>query len=423
MTPDAAEVPLRRNRDFLILWAGQAFSDAGTAMSSLVFPLLGYAITHSTLAAGAVTTAVVIGRVVARVLSGALVDRWSRKRVLVVGNTAAGVAFLAGAAAWSAGLLRLPVLLVVAVVAGTADAFIGPAASAGVRAVVPTHQLPGALARLQARHQVAQLVGPPVGGALFAISHGLPLAVDAFSYVVFAVASTALTSPLRAARDRAGRVLTDAKEGFAFMWRHAAIRSMMTWGGLFNFAMGYVYIALTLRLLRAGVHPAAIGGIEAVSAVAGLAGAVVAPTVVSRARSGRLTIATAILLAVIVTPVAFTTNVVIVATLFALGTFLIPANNSAIGGYMAAATPDRLQARVFAASGIFSLGFATAAPLAAGAVLGATGGTTALVVGAALIAFSITPLLTNAEVLRLGKPAEWPTAEQAESAPALRAGK
>lgn len=403
--------PLRRNRDFLILWAGQSFSDAGTAMSGLVFPLLGYAITHSTIAAGAVSTAVIVGQVLARLVSGALVDRWSRKRVLVVANLVAALAFGGGAIAAAAGQLHLPSLIAVALVAGVCDAFIGPAASAGVRAVVPNEQLPGALARMQARHHVAQLIGPPVGGVLFAISHELPLAVDAVSYVVFAVACTGLGAALASVRAATGTgVLADAKAGIAFVWRHRTFRALMTWGGLFNFAMGYVFVALTLRLLRAGVHPASIGSIDGVAALAGLAGAVVAPYVVVRVRSGLLTITTALLIACIVAPVAFTTNVWIVGALFAGGMLLVPANNSAIGGYMGAATPDHFQARVFAASGILSLGLETVAPVAAGAMLGFAGGQTALLVGAALAAASIAPLLTSPEVLRLGKPSEWPRA-------------
>src|SRR6202008_953051 len=70
--------PLPRNRHFLILWAGQAVSALGTSMSVLVFPLVGFAITGSTLLAGLATTAVLLGSVVARLPAGALADRWPR---------------------------------------------------------------------------------------------------------------------------------------------------------------------------------------------------------------------------------------------------------------------------------------------------------------------------------------------------------
>jgi predicted MFS family arabinose efflux permease len=415
----AAE-PLRRNRDFVILWLGETFSEAGTAMSALVFPLLGYAITGSPVAAGAVASVETVGRVLVRFISGALVDRWSRRRVLVMANIAAAAAFAVASATALAGLLRLPELMVVALIAGTAEAFIQPAAAAAVRSVVPKEQLAVALARMQGRDHVAQLVGPPLGGALFTVAHGLPLAVDAASYAIFAVASGLLRDPMRAVTGTTGRLLSDARAGFAFVWRHATLRALMIWGGVFNFATGFVFVALTLRLLRAGVHPAAIGSVQAAAAIAGLAGSFLAPTLVRRMRTGVLTMTTTALMAAVTAPMAFTTNVVAVGVLAAAATFLVPANNSGISGYLSASTPHAMLARMFAAGGILSMALATAAPTAGGAVLGWTGGTVTLLIGAVLIALTITPLLTSPEVLRLGTPEHWPLSEGAtghDSAP------
>lgn len=411
------ETSLRRNREFVILWSGETLSETGTAMSSLVFPLLGYAITHSPAAAGAVASIEFVGRVLVRIVSGALVDRWARKRVLVIGNLIAAAAFAVAAGTAYAGWLSLPLLLVVALVAGAAEAFIQPAAAAAVRAVVPKSQLPVALARLQARNHLAQLVGPPLGGALFSVSHGLPLAMDAASYVAFAGASATLRSSTRAVSSTASRLATDARAGFAFVWRHSAIRAILTWGGLFNFATGFVFVVLTLRLLRAGVHPAAIGAVQAAGAVAGLAGSFVAAPLVRKVGTGLLTVTTTLFLAAVTAPLAFTTNVVVVGILLGLATFLIPANNSGISGYLTAITPDAMQARMFAAGGILSMALSIAAPVVGGAVLGWTGGTATLLIGAVLIALTIAPLLTDARVLRLRRPEEWQTDESAAPAP------
>lgn len=409
MPPD--ELPLWRNRDFVILWAGEFCSATGSAMSALVFPLLGYAITRSPAAAGAVASVEVLGRVVVRFVSGAYVDRWSRRSVLIVANMVAAVAFGFGALATFAGWLRLPGLLVVALASGTAEAFIQPAAAAAVRGVVPKQQLPVALARMQARDHLASLIGPPLGGALFAVAHGLPLAVDAATYAVFAVASAFLTTPLRAALATAGRVWTDAREGFVFMWRKRTVRAILTWGGLFNFATGFVFVAVTLRLLRAGVHPAAIGLVQAAGAVAGLAGSFVAAKLVKRTPTGVLTMTTTLVIAAVTAPIAFTTNPLLVGAFLSVGVFLMPSVNSGIGGYLTAITPDRMQARMFAAGGILSLSFAIAAPAVGGATLGWLGGTATLLIGAVLVALTIAPLVVRPEVLRLGRPDRWDTSE------------
>lgn len=67
------------------------------------------------------------------------------------------------------------------------------------------------------------------------------------------------------------------------------VRSILLWGGLFNFATAYVFTAVTLRLIRAGVTPAAIGLVDTIAAVAGLAGAIAAGSIVARFRTGLLT--------------------------------------------------------------------------------------------------------------------------------------
>lgn len=402
-----SDSPLRRNRDFLILWAGETCSEAGTAMSALVFPLLGYAITGSPAAAGAVASVEVVGRVLVRFVSGALVDRWSRRQVLVIASVIAALAFALGALASFIGWLRLPVLLAVALIAGAAEAFIQPAAAAALRAVVPKQQLPVALARMQSRDHVAQLVGPPLGGALFAVAHGLPLAVDAATYAMFAVACIALSTPMRAVMATTGRVWADARAGFSFVWKHRTVRAILTWGGLFNFATGFVFVALTLRLLRAGVHPAVIGLVQAAGAVSGLGGSFVAAVLVRRMPTGVLTMTTTLVIAAVTAPIAFTTNAWVVGALLSCGVFLMPAVNSGIGGYMTAITPDGMQARTFAVGGILSMGFAIAAPTVGGAALGWVGGTATLLIGALLIALTIAPLVVRPDVVRLGRPEHW----------------
>jgi MFS family permease len=82
--PTNSSSPLRRNRDFVILWSGQAVSELGSSMSMLVFPLIGYAITGSAGLAGLATAATLLGQVVAGLPAGAMVDRWPRRRVLLV---------------------------------------------------------------------------------------------------------------------------------------------------------------------------------------------------------------------------------------------------------------------------------------------------------------------------------------------------
>ena len=399
--------PLVRRHDFTILWAGGAVSAFGTSMSTLVVPLLAYAITHSTAQAGLATTAVVFGEVVLRLPAGALVDRAARSRVLRLANVVGALAYASLAVATLTGTLTLVQLILVGVVSGGVDAFIGPASSAAIRTVVPAAELPAAYGNLQASERLARLVGPPAGGALYSLARGVPFVVDAASYLVAAVSLRWLRHPLPPPAGERLSVRRSTAEGLRFVWEHAGVRTMMIWGGLINLAGGYLFTIVTLRLVRAGVHPAAIGLVETIASAAGVAGALVTPLVVPRVHTGRFTIATTLVLAAVVVPLAWTTDVVVIGALQAGAVFLIPANNAGISAYLASVVPDRLQGRVNSAAGFIATGLAPLAPVLAGVLLAVVGGRPATLVGAALIAVTVTPLVASATIRRLGRPETW----------------
>ena len=393
----------------MLLWAGDAVSDLGSSMSVLVFPLVGYAITGSAGLAGLATAAVLLGRVVAGLPAGALVDRWSRRRVLVVGNLAGLAVFGSLAAATLAHHLTLAHLIVAGFGSGVVASFLDPAASAAVRAVVPPHQLPLAYARLQTRRHGVDLAGPPLGGALYSIARGLPFVVDAVSYLVAALSITRLRAPLPppVADDGARSFRADLGEGLRFVWRATVIRTLMIWGAAFNVAVTVVFVGVTLRLVRAGVHPAAIGAVDAIAAAAGLVGATLAPPLIRRTPTGALVTVTTLVFAVVITPMAWTSNVVLIGSLLAAGMLFLPATNAAISAYLSAATPDRLQGRMNSAAGFISNAASPVAPVIAGLLVGSVGGRTATLVGAALVALSTAPLLVSPVIRALGRPDTW----------------
>ena len=121
----------------------------------------------------------------------------------------------------------------------------------------------------------------------------------------------------------------------------------------------------------------------------------------------------------LVLPIAWTGNVAVIGALLAGGFLLMPANNSGIFAYLAAVTPDRLQGRVYSATGFVANAIEPAAPVLAGVLVGSIGGRAASIVGAALTAASLVPLLASADMRDLGRPDDWDIqpAEASEVAP------
>jgi MFS family permease len=165
----ATPPPLRRNRDFLLLWSGQVVSTVGTRITSLAYPLLVLALTRSPAKAGIVGFAQTLPFLLLFLPAGALVDRWNRKWVMLVSDGGRALALGSIAIALALERLTLVQIALVAFVEGGLFVFFQLAETAALPHVVPRAQLATALAQNQARDQGADLAGQPLGGLLFGI--------------------------------------------------------------------------------------------------------------------------------------------------------------------------------------------------------------------------------------------------------------
>ena len=115
--------PLRRNRQFLLLWSGQTVSTVGNRISNLAYPLLVLTLTGSAAQAGVVGFALALPAPLWYLPAGALVDRWDPKRVMIVADAARAAAVASLVVAVLAGRSSLPHLVLVAFVEGTGAVF------------------------------------------------------------------------------------------------------------------------------------------------------------------------------------------------------------------------------------------------------------------------------------------------------------
>lgn len=400
---------LWRNRDFMILWTGETVSTLGSSMSFFVFPLIGYSLTGSTTEAAFAGAAYSLGSVVAKLPAGALVDRWNRRAVLFVSNALGSLLYASLVIALVAGRLTLAHLVVVALLTGVVGSFFGPAEQAAVRRVVPTRQLPTAFSQNQARQHVAALVGPPLGGALYSLTRWAPFLVDAVTFGVSALAITRIRTPLPAPErtESVTRMRHDIAEGLRFLMSRGFLRAVVAFASIANFATNALFLVLTLKLLEAGVHPAAIGLIDTIGAVAGILGAIAAPSLIKRIPTGLPAIGTGVVIVLAIIPMAFTNDVVLIGLLLAAALFLNPAGNAAVSSYMVAITPDRLQGRANAALGFAASILTPLGPITGGFLLAAWGGQHAMLAAAALTGLSVLPLVLSRETRQLPTPDKW----------------
>jgi len=403
---------LSRNRDFTVLWTGEAISQLGSSVSMFVFPLLGYALTGSATLAALGEAAFLLGMVSMLLPAGVLADRFDRRRLMLCSSAAGVVVYAVLAVATLSGALTIEGLVAGALVTGLAAGLYGPAELSAVRDIVPREQLPTALSQNQARQHVASLVGGPLGGLLYAVRAWAPFAVDAISYAVSVVTLTRIRTDLRP-QPREGaptRPVQQVKEGYRFIWSRPFFRTLLVWSAMSNLLVNACFFIVTMRLIREHYAPAQIGLVSTFAGIGGILGALAAPYVIDRLRTGTLTVAVAWMCVLPLVPLVWwTTPAGACAAVFLL-LLLNPAGNAGIGSYRASVTPDDLQGRVGSAMGFVSMGVMPFAPLLGGLMLGGLGGTGAvalLVAGTALGA--LVPTLSRT-IRSVPRPAEWESA-------------
>jgi predicted MFS family arabinose efflux permease len=409
---------LLHNHDFTVLWVGQTVSELGSRMSLFVFPLLAYAITGSALWAAVAEGAHLLGMVGTLLPAGVFADRTDRRQLMRVAS-ASGVVLYASlvAAALTVGI-AMPHLLVVAVLTGVGAGLFAPAETSAIRSVVPDEDLAAALAQNQARQHVASLVGGPVGGALFAVVRWLPFAADAVSYAVSWVLLGRIRTDLSSASVADGprpALRASLAEGFRFIVRRPLFRVLLVSAASLNLLINATLFVAILRLIQAGFAPVQIGLVETASGIFGLLGAVAAPWVIDRMRTGSLALVNAWSWVPLAVPLMFWNNPVVVAAALSAGLFLNPVANASIGAYRISMTPADLQGRVQSTNQFVSMSVMPLAPILAGVLLTWLGGGSAVAILGVLTAVAALIPTLSRSVRAVPRPAVWQAQLRAEA--------
>ncbi|GAB2781040.1 MFS transporter [Amycolatopsis magusensis] len=392
---------LGRNRDYRLLWTGQVVSEAGFSTTMIAFPLLVLAITGSAAQSGLVVGAVAIAQLVAGLPAGALVDRWPRKRIMLACEAAQAVAAagLVLALWWQAGGVGL--LVAVAVVMGVCRALFEPAEDASLPGLVPTAQVPAAVALNSARTSAGQLSGTALGGFLFAVGRLVPFAFDALTHVFafFSLLFVRLPGRQAPAERPPAHLGREIAEGLRWVWRQPGLRvTTLCVVGLNLFFSAYYLVIIVLANDR-GVPAGEIGVMAAMLGAGGILGALAAPYL-HRKLNPYLVVAGVFWALTALTPLAvFVHSGYLMGVLFAAIAFLPPAANTAISTYQLLSTPDELRGRLGGVLGVTGGLAAALGPALGGWLVEALPGTTAVLVCAGAIAV-VTLLATTSGTLR-----------------------
>jgi MFS family permease len=174
---------IRRNRTFRRLLGASSVSMLGSHITTIAYPLLVLHLTGSPFTAGCAVFAATAPSILAYIPAGALVDRWSPRRAMLLSEFGRAVAIAIVALTLALGKPIVPLLMAVAVIEGVLEVFSRLAERRYLGSLVERDQISSALVHTEARNHVVLVAGRPLGGLLFGIGPIFPFLADFFSFV------------------------------------------------------------------------------------------------------------------------------------------------------------------------------------------------------------------------------------------------
>lgn len=403
---------MRQHRDFLRLVAGQAVSAVGDGISRIAILWWAWEATGSNAIVVFVALATVLPTLAAAPLAGWLVDRFPRRRLMLMADavrvlTSAGLAL----AVWEDSL-NTPTVVVVAALAAIAAAVFDPALLASVTMLVDEEQRMSANSLLGGVVAVAGIAGPAIGGLLVgAWGTGAALMADAATFAVsflFVVVSR-IPDPEHVVSGVAG---DDGgwTAGLQLLRSDRSIRDLVMVAAGLNLAVapiGVLIVSLAAGPLHLGGR--GFGLLEASIPLGIVAGFIVAPKIAKGRRAA--------LVALLATGAAIAVSGAWALAAWAAVAFVVAGvgvgvTNTVLPARFQAGVEPSVQGRVFALVGALGsagrpLGLLAAAPLVA--LVGVRGALAVCGAGLALVAVAGRHGLAGAT----GEPASEPTLAEA----------
>lgn len=224
------EVPV-----FRLYLTGMLFSSLPMTMLMMVQGYLAYQLTGYAAALGLVSLAWGLPQMALVMVAGVIADRYERRRILMVTQSVATVMTLVMALLIFSGVIQLWMMVVVALIHGTAFAFNMPARQGMAPDLVDDERLTNAVAVNNASFSLTRIAGPAIAGALIAtpfIGIGgvyLLMAASYFTAVLFLLKLPAIPKRRPARR---GSVAGDIREAAAHIWQNPVLRVLMVLGAL-----------------------------------------------------------------------------------------------------------------------------------------------------------------------------------------------
>ena len=250
-------------KTFLVIWSGQLVSLVGSGLTRFALGVWVYQQTGSATQFALISLAATFPVVVLSLFSGSLVDRWDRRRTLIVSDCVAAVPTLAVALLFAAGGLEIWHVYVAVAVGSCSTAFQWPAYSASITLLVPKRHLGRSAGMVELARAGAQVLAPGLAGVLMLHLElwGI-LLIDTATFLAAVATLLAIRLPPPAPAGGSGPARALLRHEIADGWRYLLARPglvrLLGYFSLQNFSVALV-LALTTPMMLAFTTPAVLG--------------------------------------------------------------------------------------------------------------------------------------------------------------------
>jgi MFS family permease len=273
--------PLRKQPEFLKLWAAQSISQLGDQITYLALPLVAVLTLEASAAQmGLLTAAELMPHLLFSLMAGVWIERSAnRRRLMIVADIVRAGMLVSVPLAAAFDLLTFPQLYVVGFVAGTSAVMFDISWSTLFVSVVPRRDVVEANSKLNLSRALSFVAGPSAAGFLVQLlTAPVTLLVDAFSFIgsaLFLGRIRAQEPPVE--EDGRESVLQSLRSGMRFVFGDELIRPELLCTAtinLFNFVFHAIFVLYATKEL--GLSPGLLGLALGAGAVGGIFGALVA---------------------------------------------------------------------------------------------------------------------------------------------------
>ena len=265
-----------RSRNYRLFFLGQGISLIGTWMTRVAAAWLLYRLTKSPASLGIAGFVSQIPSLVVGPFAGVWIDRWDRRRTVIVAQMCSMVQSLVLAALTITGVINTTEIILLLFLQGLINAFEMPARQSFViRMVDRKEDLPNAIAMNSSLVNGARLIGPAIAGFMIAgIGEGYCFLLDGLSYIAVIaslVAMKVVPSPPPSTQRRG--TIGELREGFRYVLHSPAIRALLV--NLGQISVLVMPFTVLLPVFASDVFhggPTLLGALSAASGVGALIG-------------------------------------------------------------------------------------------------------------------------------------------------------